>query len=161
MITSSLSLAFRYRDLWSRRILVMSTNNAVINCIPSPLPHSPGNSRDLAGTYLGIYRMLCSRRPGPTPGLCGEIFPSKGLEIYYHGMSAYAENSDQRRPELWSGDLPWDLQEKCSPPPAVPRAIPWTSQSTKLISRQVPAIPKLQGAGFTIDSCIIGVSSLK
>ena len=58
--------------------------------IVSPAPHYPGNSQDLAGTYPRIYRILCPRRPGPTLGLCGEIFLSKGSEIYYPGMSTYA-----------------------------------------------------------------------
>ena len=40
------------------------------------------------------------------------------------------------------GDLPGDLQENCPPQSkAVPGAVPWMSQGTKLIPGQVPAIP--------------------
>ena len=38
---------------------------SIVSLAPSYL----GNSRDLAGTYLGIYRILYPRRPGTYPGL--------------------------------------------------------------------------------------------
>ena len=119
-------------------------HNAVINCIPGP--HYKDNSGDLVGTYPGIYRILCPRRLGTYPGLiCGEIFWSKGLEIYYPGMSTYA------RTLLCGGDLPRDLQEKCAPQS---QAVPWTSQSTKFNPWASPRYPRVVGVWVTIDSSI-------
>ena len=71
-------------------LTVLHLGYAVVNCIPAPL--YPGSSQVLAGTYPGIYRILCPPPDaGPTLGLCGEIFPSKWADIYYPGMYAYAK----------------------------------------------------------------------
>ena len=84
--------------------------NAVIKCIPGP--HYPGNSRGLAGTYLGIYRILCPRRPGTYPGLmrgdisvkrAGNLLP-RDVETLTKGARGYG-----------AGTYPGDLQEKCPP----------------------------------------------
>ena len=42
------------------------------------------------GENRGFTEHCVPADPGPTPGLPGEIFPSKGPEIYYPWMSAYA-----------------------------------------------------------------------
>ena len=116
---------------------------AVINCIPDP--HYPSNSGDLAETYPGIYRTLCPRRGtylGLTRGdisikMAGNLLP-QDVHICW--------DSDKRRPGLWGGVLPEDLQEKCPPQSrAVPGAVPWTSQSTKLNSRANPRYPWIVG----------------
>ena len=57
-------------------------------------------------------------------------------------------DSDQRRPglTLWSEDLPGYLQEKFPPQSmAVPAAVPWTSQSTKLNTLASPRYPRIVG----------------
>ena len=61
-----------------------------------------------------------------------------------------------RCPGLWEGDLPRDLQEK-SPlqSRSVPRAVPWTSQNTKLNPWTSPRYPWVVGIGEIIDSSII------
>ena len=84
--------------------------NAVINCILGP--HYPGNSGDLAGTYLGIYRILCPRRPGTYPGLMqGDISVKRAGNILPRDVHT-CQDSDQRRPGLWDRDILRDLQEK-------------------------------------------------
>ena len=127
----------------------------VINCIPGP--HYLGNSGDLAGTYPGIYRILCPRRPGTYPGLMrGDISVKKARNLLLRDVHI-CQDSDQRCPGLWGGDLPGDLQEKCPPQSrAVPEAVPWISQSTKLNPLASPRYPQEVGgeAGVTIDSGI-------
>ena len=69
-------------------------------------------------------------------------------------------DSDQRRPGLWGGDLPGDLQEKIAPQSrAIPGAVPWTSKSTKLNPRASPRYPRVVGGGVTIDSHITYAAS--
>ena len=60
----------------------------VINCISGP--RYPSNSKDLAELTRGFTEYCVLADPGPTPGLCVEIFLSKGREIYFPGMSTYA-----------------------------------------------------------------------
>ena len=63
-------------------------HNAGINCIPGP--HYPGNSGDLAGTYAGIYRILCPRRPGTYPGLMrGDIFVKRAGNLLSRDVHIY------------------------------------------------------------------------
>ena len=57
-------------------------------------PYHPGNSQVLGGTYPGIYRILCPCKPRPYPRLMQGDISSKGPEIIYPGMSAYARTCD-------------------------------------------------------------------
>ena len=52
--------------------------------IVSPAPDYPGNSGDLAGTYPGIYRILCPHRPGTYPGdMQGDISIKRAGNLLY------------------------------------------------------------------------------
>ena len=95
--------------------------------------HYPGNSRDLVRTYLGISTILCPCRTGTYPGLMrGDISVKRDGNLLPPNVHI-CQNSVQRRSGLWGRDLPGDLQEKFPPKSwAVPGAVPWTSQSTKL-----------------------------
>ena len=76
---------------------------AVINCIPDP--HYPGNSRVLAGTFPGIYRILCPRRPGTYPGLMrgnNSFKRARNLPLDVR----ISQDSNQRCPGLWGGTYP-------------------------------------------------------
>ena len=127
----------------------------------SPAPHYPGNSGDLVGTYPGIYRILCPRRPGTYPGLTrGDISIKRAGNLLPRDVHI-CRDSDQRGLQLWGGDLPGDLQEKRPPQSrAVPGAVPWTSQRTKLNPRVSPRYPRVVGAGITIDSRITCLHNL-
>ena len=65
----------------------------------------------------------------------------------------------QRCPGLWGGGLQEFTRKnegftrKMSP--TVPRAVPWTSQSTKLNAQVSPRYPRVVGVAVTNDSCII------
>ena len=139
---------FLMKDLlqsWSKQIWHLGSY-AVINCTPGP--HYPGNSGDLAGTHPWIYRILCPRRPRTYPGLMrGDLSVKRASSRNLLPRNVnICWDSDQRRPGLWGGDLPGDLQEKCPPQSrAVPGAVPWTSQSTKLNPRASPHYPKVVG----------------
>ena len=111
-------------------------NNAVINCIP---PHYPGNSQDLVGTYLGVYRILCPRRPGTYPGFTRGDISVKRAGNLLPRVVHICQDSDQRHPGLWGGDLPGDLQEKC--PRQYPGLYLGHHKVQKWIPWQVPAIP--------------------
>ena len=65
--------------------------------IVSLAPHYWGNNGNLAGTY---------------PGLCREIFSSKGMEIYYPGTSTFARTLTKGARVMGLGLLR-DLLEKC------------------------------------------------
>ena len=81
--------------------------------ILSPAPHYPGNSHVRAGTYPGIYRILCPHRPRTYPGLMrGDIYIKKADNLLSLDVSI-CQDSDQRCPGLWGGELRGDLQEKC------------------------------------------------
>ena len=76
----------------------------VFNCIPAP-PHYLDNSRDLAGTYPGIYRILCPRRPGIYPRLTlGDLSVKMARNLLPRDVHICLD-SDQRHPWLWGGDL--------------------------------------------------------
>ena len=52
-------------------------------------PHYPGSNRVLAGTYPGIYRILCSRRPRTYLGLMrGDVSFKRAGNL--PGVSAHA-----------------------------------------------------------------------
>ena len=99
----------------------------MINGIPGP--HHPGNSRVLAATYPGIYRILCPHRPGTFPRLMRGDISFKTSRYLLPRDVCICKNIDQRFLGLWGGDLPEYLQEKCPPQSrAVSGAVPWTSQ---------------------------------
>ena len=86
-------------------------HNAVINCIPGP--HYPGYSWVLAGTYPGIYRILCPCRPGTyLRPMRRDIFfkrTTSQLPCDVHICRDWP-----KVPVLWGEDLLRDLQEKCA-----------------------------------------------
>ena len=96
--------------------------------IVSPAPHYPGNSGLLAGTYLGDLQNIVFLQTWDLPqGYAGRYFIQKGQK-YYPGskMSKNVKNVT--------------LQSR-----AVPGAIPWMSQSTKLNPGASPRYPRLVG----------------
>ena len=126
--------------------------------IVSLAPHYPGNSRVLAGTYPAYSQFIVSPQTRNLPrAYAGRYFLQK-VQKSALGWSHMQIYSDQRCPGLWGGDLPGDLQEKCPlQSRAVPGAVPWTSQSTKLNPRASPRYPQVVegGSRVTIDNCII------
>ena len=94
-----------------------------------PGHHYPGYNRDLAGTYpgdTGFTEYCVPADPGPTLGLSGEIFLSKGLEIYYPGMSTSAGTLTKGAQGYGAGIYP-GIYKKNAPPPkywAVHWAVP-------------------------------------
>ena len=126
-----------------------------LSIVSLPSPHYLGNSRDLAGTYLGIYRILCPHRPSTYPGLMrGDLSVKRARNLLPRDVHI-CRDSDQRRPGLWGGDLPGALQEKCPPQSrAVTGAVPWTSQSTKLNPRASPHYPRVVGPGLQLITAL-------
>ena len=111
------------------------------------------------GLTPGFTEYCVPADPGPTvyPGLMwGDISVKRAgnlLPLDVH----MCQGSDQRCPGLLDGDLPRDLQEKCPLQSwAVPRAVPWTSQSTKLNPRASPRYPRVVGAGLQLIAAYTG-----
>ena len=131
-------------------------SNAVIKCIPGP--HYPGYGRVLARNSSQVVGWKKSNScSGLTTAECVKVcHDSFGSPNILRPGIHVCWDSDQRCLELWGVDLPGDLQEKCPPPPqsrAVPGAVPWTSQSTKLNLWGSPRYPGVVG-GITTDRCI-------
>ena len=83
--------------------------------IVSPAPNYPGSSGVLAGTYLGIYRMLCPHRPG-TYGLMREDISFQRARKYpgiYSGMSAYAGTLTKGARGYGAGTYPGIYKKMC------------------------------------------------
>ena len=111
-------------------VIKMHPFNTVINCIPClPLP---GQKRGLTRRFT---EYCVTADPEPTLCLCREIFPSKGLEIYYAGMSTYAGTLTKGTQGYGAGTYP-GITRKCPLQPWV--LAPWASQSTKLNFRASP-----------------------
>ena len=125
----------------SKSSFTISSTNAVINCILGP--HYPGNSGDLAGTYLRIYCILCPRRPRTYPGLMrGDIFIKKAGNLLPQDVHI-CRDSDQRCPGLWGGNIPGYLQEKCTPQSGQYLGLYLGHHKVQnWIPGQVPAIPR-------------------
>ena len=121
----------------------------------SPAP----TNRTIAGIQRDLpwdLRNIVSPQTRDLPWACARrYFYQKGLKYTTPGCPHICQDSDQRRPGLWGRNLPGDLQEKCPPQSqAVPRAVPWTSQSTKLNPRVSSRYPWVVGAGVSTDGCI-------
>ena len=92
--------------------------------IVSPAPHYPGNSRVIAGTYPGIYRILCPRRPRDLP-------------------QAYAGTYPLKR----AGNLPWDVHIYLTKGARSYGAGTYTQGFTRKMSPAVPGSTR----GCTLD----------
>ena len=121
VITNCVKFVHRktFYNIWTSKTPIMQLS------IVSPAPYYLGNSGDLAGTYPGIYRILCPRRPGNYLGLTwGDISIKRAGNLLPRDVHI-CRDSDQRYLGLWGGDLPRDLQEKFPPQSrAVPGAVP-------------------------------------
>ena len=84
--------------------------------IVSPAPTTQAIAGFLWGLTQGFTEYCVSADQGPTPGLCWEIFPSKGQEIYPE-ISAYAGTLTKVARGYGAGNLQENrnLQEKCPP----------------------------------------------
>ena len=83
--------------------------------IVSPAPHYSGNSRDLAGTYPGIYRILCPRRRGTYPRLMREDVSVKRAGNLLPRDVCICRDSDQRHPGYGAGPYPGIYKKNVSP----------------------------------------------
>ena len=124
-------------------------NYAVINCIPGPpLPRQLWGS---SGDLLGDLQNIVSPQ---TRGLCGEIFRSKQLEIFYPGMSAYAGTLTKGAQGYGAGTYPGIYKQNVPRSPGQTPGL-YLGQSTNLNPWASPRYPPVVGAGVTIDSHII------
>ena len=118
---------------------------------------APLTTRAIAGIQWGLTRGFTEycvpADPGPTPGLCGEIFLSKGLvvEIYYPGMSTYAGTLTKDARGYGAGTYP-GIYKKNVPrsPGQYPGLYLGHHKVQNLIPRQVPTIPGQWGPGLQL-----------
>ena len=133
-------------------IPICLTQLSIVSC-----PPYPGNSRDLAGALPRDLQNMWPRRPGSYPGLMrGDISVKRAGSLLLQDVRI-CQDSDQRHQGLWGGDLPRDLQEKCSLQSwEIPRSVPWTSQSTKLNLQASPPYPRgSAGSGLQLIAALI------
>ena len=126
-----------------------------INCIPGP--HFPGNSGDLAGTCLRIYRILCPCRPRTYvyPGLMwGDISVKRAANLLPLDVHIYAGTLTKSARGYGAGMYLGIYKKNPCSPGQYPGLYPWTSLSTKLNPRASPGYPRVVGAGYTVDSRI-------
>ena len=128
-------------------VIKMHSFNAVINCIPClPLP------RQKQGLTRRFTEYCVPADTGPTLCLCREIFPSKGLEIYYAGMSTYAGTITKGTRGYGAGTYP-GIYQKMSPAAPGTCTLDITKYKIEFLGKS-PLTPGSGEAVVTIDSLI-------